>query len=45
MLEIQNALAESHKTQVILLTFRRKLKRRTMCDTARIAHTELNDLL
>ena len=36
---IQKAPAEAHKTQGILLTFRRDLKRRTMCDTKPTAHT------
>ena len=35
----QKAPAEPHKTEGILLTFRCELKRRTMCDTERTAHT------
>jgi hypothetical protein len=42
---LQKALAEPHKTEEILLAFRGELKRRTMCDTERTAHTALNDLL
>jgi len=38
------ALAEPHKTEGFLLTFRRELKRRTMCDIEPTAHTALNDL-
>jgi hypothetical protein len=37
--------AKPHKAEEILLTARRALKRRTMCDTERTAHTALNDLL
>ena len=36
---IQKTPAEPHKTEGILLTFRCELKRRTMCDTERTAHT------
>jgi hypothetical protein len=38
------ALAEPRKTEGILLTFRCELKRRTMCDIERTAHTTMNDL-
>jgi predicted ATPase len=41
---IQKAPVGPQETEESLLTFRRELKRRTMCDIEPTAHTALNDL-